>query len=1279
MSVHRRWLLCFGLFALVPIAVLLLTLERTGHASDVPYSEGQPGGDPGSTHSVSYPSALASITITPSGFDPAVLTVTVGSEVTWYNATALTHTLRFGTPPHQIFLPVVWRNRAATSALATGLASQEVRASCNALPPGGTFTHRLLSTGVYHYYLATAPQFSGCVVVQERPPAPGITGGEKPVTPVYRPPLNDPVGLALNAAETVAYVAEKGAGRLVAVDIDPASPTYRGIIPIATGLQDLQMGVALDPSETYAYVVENEPGNLKRVTLSTGQVVTVTTGLYHPHDLALNTSGSVAYVTLDSGALVSVTLATGQVYTVTTDLFRPEGIALAPGGAYAFVAQPDPPIMQVNLLTGATIALGSEKILFANAIALDSSGNTLYVANYALPELRQVNAATGEVQRYGFLPFRISDIVVSATGAKAYVLWRWDGQIAVLDLNTWDAEPVLEFLDHYPTGVALDADETHAYVLEQSSGELSRIGLNPAAPDYGRPVRVAAVGAWEGQGGSLALSADETWALVAKVRHFGDLSLPNLLRVDLTTGLTQTVTSYHFAPVHGVSLSPDEQYAYVTGDDTVKRVDLATGAVTQIGDGAIYGWGLNGHALTADGQTLYVAQRWRNRLLSVDVTSGEIAVVADDLPLPVSVALAPGEATAWVLEEGRGGVLAQVDLASGLTLAEIRLQPWIIFHGSFRFRTGWAGNLAVTADGTAAYIPMAAYYPRYLYRVDLTGSSNVGVLYQPPMLDLTDVVLNQAETRAYLLDAASFTLYQLDLDPTSPASGTLGVLVDGLINEGRALALSADESIFVAIHNDGLLQIRAADGVILRNQWIGYDMKGLALHPTQRIAYVTTGDGGLRAVDLDGDGTSTQVAAGLGDPRRIALNAAGTYAYVVEYSAGRLVRVNLNTGAVSTITASLNRPLDVELDEVGGLAYVLEDAPNNHRISKVTLATGAVTWAYTGEYTARLDGMASAIALSRDCQHVYLARNRPGQLWRVDLAQAATAIVSPTTQVHAVTYHPESVYEEMERQQGGVLSPDGRRLYLGDEFSPRLISLDLADSQVRFVAGLAWPTYFMAVTPDESTLYYTHLYTDNVGVVDLETGATGLVYTGHGTRGLVLDPTDPHFAYATHPPPGEVYRLNLATGDRTILAVQPPDGWSLSADTLTVNRAGTHLYLVFPFGGELGDYAVARYDLAAETTTIVAVVDSQGDWPGTIIVDEAEQYVYVSELGWGGWYGGTRGGAVRRVGVDPASPTYGQVEVVMPDVGEVFPLALDLTGSCLIIGGGMAYVIFQVD
>ena len=51
----------------------------------------------------------------------------------------------------------------------------------------------------------------------------------------------------------------------------------------------------------------------------------------------------------------------------------------------------------------------------------------------------------------------------------------------------------------------------------------------------------------------------------------------------------------------------------------------------------------------------------------------------------------------------------------------------------------------------------------------------------------------------------------------------------------------------------------------------------------------------------------------------------------------------------------------------------------------------------------------------------------------------------------------------------------------------------------------------------------------------------------------------------------------------------------------------------------------------------------------------------------------------KRAGKPNPNLATGQVEVVVPDVGEIFPLALDPTGSRLIVGGGMAYVIFEVD
>ena len=1274
MKAHQ-WRVTFLSMFILAVSIATLALAGVGLAADGPAQGRDSSTGPMPGHPVSSLSGSAQITITTAGFDPAVLTVTVGTEVTWSNATAVTHTLQI-VEPWRIYLPLVLKTSGGSSALAAGRAAPIPRTPTLTLastesfsatiPPGGTFTHTFTLVGVHSCFLATAPQVRGRVIV-----VPGITGGEKPVRPVYQPPLDDPVGLAVNGAETVAYVVEKGAGRLVTVDIDPASPTYRAITPIASGLEDLQMGLALDPSETYAYLVENEPGTLKRVTLATGQVVTITDALQYPHDVVLRSDGVQAYVTLSAGALVRVNVSTGQVFTVTTDLYHPAGVALLPGDAEALVCEVGRGLQRVNLTTGGTTEL--ELPGYAPfSIALDSSGSKAYVGFGDKTYIRVVDIPTGQVEQEVRLQYRPSDIAVSASDDRVYVLWRDLGQLVIKDLDIWEPTPIFEAL-HFPVGVALNAAQTRAYVLESQSGELSRIELDPVSPDYGRPVRVAYIGAWMGYwGGSVAVSADETWALVTKVSD----EEPTLLRVDLTTGLTSTVTSVQFGELHGLALSPDERFAYVT-NNIVNQVDLATGDVRQIGDYGDYQTWVTGVALTADGNTIYVVQRELNRLLRVNVTTSEVTTVSDQLRLPMSMALGPGETTAWVLELGGGGVLTQVDFASGERLAHIPLQPWTCAAPS-RFGALSPGCLAVTADGAVAYLPMADPGLNHLYRVDLTGQSNVRVLYRAAMLELVDAALNEAETRAYLVDWPGQSLYQVDTDPTSPTFGTQSVLADGNLPRPSQVAVSPDqETLVVSCEGGQLVRIRASDGAILSQRFLDtwLDVTGLALHPVQPIAYIVADDGSLRAVDLAVEEGSTLITSGLESPRGLVLNAAGTVAYLVEQEAGRLVSVDLSTGTVYMVATGLSNPLDVALDEASGVAYVSEYMSGKTPwVRKVDLATGALDWAYTGAYG---EDRHEAIVLSQDRQHLYLARHRPGALWRINLAQAASVAIPPPESYYAVTYHPEPIFEEIERQQGGCLSPDGQRLYLGDEDTPRLLSLDLTTRRVSLAASMDYPLNDIAFTPDGRTAYIGRMYHDSLIELDLETGEIQTVFNDY-VWGLVLDPTDPNFAYAVHPFDGKVSRINLSTGTHTVLPIQF-EPHPAAPENMAINAAGDHLYLLPKMVGELGDSAVVRFDLATGEATTVAVVDSKGEMASTIVVDQAEQFAYVSEVAGDGGWGWQRGGAVRRVHIDPTSPTYGQVELVVPDLGEIHVLALDPTGTRLIVGGGGSYVIFEVD
>ena len=338
----------------------------------------------------------------------------------------------------------------------------------------------------------------------------------RPLYPIRQPPLADPVGLAVNATGTRVYVIEKGLHRLSRIDVAPASATYGAITPITGALTDPQMAVALNAAETYAFVVENAPGTLKRVTLSSGQVTTVTAGLAYPLDLVLSPDETTAYVTQFDGALVAVNLGSGAVTTVTTGLEYPGGIALSADGKTAYVAEyREGPLRQVNLTTGAVSDLGTGDLRPSYDVAVDTAAGYAYLGDKKF-HLWRVSLATGDTEM--LIPNtyeRTEALALSPDGATLYAGQRGAGRLLAIDLATRRARPwvsrhgtphcvgglhtvgsvfppvvwtvpprplevgglhtvgsVFPLLQG-PSGMALNRAGTRLYVLEGSSGELS--------------------------------------------------------------------------------------------------------------------------------------------------------------------------------------------------------------------------------------------------------------------------------------------------------------------------------------------------------------------------------------------------------------------------------------------------------------------------------------------------------------------------------------------------------------------------------------------------------------------------------------------------------------------------------------------------------------------------------------------------------------------------------------------------------------------------------------
>ena len=722
-------------------------------------------------------------------------------------------------------------------------------------------------------------------------PPPGYEGALdnlRPVFPLWRPPLADPVGLALNAAGTRTYVIEKGLHRLSRVDIDPASSTYASVTPITDALDDPQMAVTLNAAETHAFVVENAPGTLKRVTLSNGQVTTVTTGLSYPLDLALSLDETTAYVTQFNGALVAVNLSSGGVTTVTTGLESPGGIALSPDGSTAYVAElRNEPLRQVDLSTGAISDVGTSEVNKATDLAVDATGSYAYLVESGA-RLVRVDLSSGDTEV--IIPdigHRAEAVALSPDGDTLYAAQRYWGRLLALDLTTGTGESVFPLLQE-PSGLTLNQAGTRLYILEGASGELSVQDVDPASPTYG-VLETAAVGVVpEGYTSAPTVNATETWALVPQQN--------DLRRVDLTTGAVSTVVSGVFNGGTGITLS---------GTATVVAAGLA---------------GPCGAAVNAAGDTVYVAESGAGRLAAVDLGTGQVTTVTANLEGPLDVALDEPNNAAIVLETPYPNYhIARVDLTTGAVTR--------IFSGEYNTRENVLG-LTLTPDHTRAYF--AKIHAGEVWGVDLATGQIADSLVEG-LSGPTGLALTGGGQGAYTTEEFVPRIRYVDL-----STGQVSTTVH-LPGPATGLALTQDESTayVTRMYYDDLLKADLAAGT-----WVKVTetcMHGrIVLGPTETTAYVTCPRGGtIWAVDL-ANGSRTELVGGLSAPYALDINGAGTLLYTTAGSVGepgdfQLLAVEVPTGTVTpvaTIEEGPDAPGDITLSPDERHVYVYDQPPN---------------------------------------------------------------------------------------------------------------------------------------------------------------------------------------------------------------------------------------------------------------------------------------------------------------------------------------------------------------
>jgi DNA-binding beta-propeller fold protein YncE len=125
----------------------------------------------------------------------------------------------------------------------------------------------------------------------------------------------------------------------------------------------------------------------------------------------------------------------------------------------------------------------------------------------------------------------------------------------------------------------------------------------------------------------------------------------------------------------------------------------------------------------------------------------------------------------------------------------------------------------------------------------------------------------------------------------------------------------------------------------------------IAVTADETTAYVTERSGNLLRVSLSAANraSATVVASGLAAPQQMFLDEANHAAYLVEYApGGRLLRIALPGGAMTTLASGLDHPVGVLVTSDRQTAYVGEQTASGGKVVKIDLATAARSDVHTG-------------------------------------------------------------------------------------------------------------------------------------------------------------------------------------------------------------------------------------------------------------------------------------------------------------------------------------------
>ena len=439
--------------------------------------------------------------------------------------------------------------------------------------------------------------------------------------------------VTVSADGRYAYVANGADGlHIVDVGTDPTHPTLVGRFD-TTGRAG---GVALSANTRYAYIADGNAG-LKIVDVrdpaNPSRVGMLDTSGF-AHRVRVSQDGQFVYIADRSGGLqiVDVRIPSSPAAVATVEMpGNVEGVALSRDGRYAYILDGRRlRVVDVTNPVAPTLVSDTAFTFDGSDVALADDGRYLYVTrkgwtNPGLLVIDVQDPANPIAAGHFVTPGMAYGVTVSPGGQFAYVA---DGKSGLQIVDVQD--PMVPYgAGAFSNGVSdaraieLSSNERYAFVAAAHGGlQIVDVQLDPENPTLTGAVDT---------GGAICdvkLSSDGRYAFAVGVDR-GDVNNMYLYVIDVQQPTQPTVigeihmreTGETSNESWGLAISPDDRYAYVSGQLGMRVIDVKTDPTNPTLVALLKVSARGRVALSADGRTAYVASR-HSGLLAVDVELG---------------------------------------------------------------------------------------------------------------------------------------------------------------------------------------------------------------------------------------------------------------------------------------------------------------------------------------------------------------------------------------------------------------------------------------------------------------------------------------------------------------------------------------------------------------------------------------------------------------------------------------------------------------------------------